>query len=92
MSTREEALARALAAFENINASKTVVVGSQASKAARVHSAAKEAGVTIVHTVTNRLGAILPIGMTANKLAKVVEANREIIEGFKNGNQENLKL
>lgn len=98
MSTREEALARALAAFESLVSQKSGLPKKQSDETvdglwpATKKYLAKEAGMVIVHTETNKLGAILPVGMTANKMAKIVEANKQAIEEFKTSNKENLKL
>jgi hypothetical protein len=53
----------------------------------------KDAEVTIYHTPTGRLGAILPVGMTLVKFAKVCDKCADAIEQFKNSVEENkLKL
>lgn len=91
MSDKGEALTRAFAAFNKINAAKSFkTLGAAIEKFKYIKT--KESGIIIVRTHDNKLEAIIPTGMTANKMTKVVEANKLLIEEFKTSNKENLKL
>mgnify|MGYP006893397381 CR=1 FL=1 len=49
-------------------------------------------GVTVFHTESGKLGAVLPIGMSAVKLGTVCEKCKEQIEEFKTSNEQLLKI
>jgi len=49
-------------------------------------------GVTVVRNESGKLGAILPVGMSAVKLGSIVTKCEDKIEEFKNNNEQKLKL
>lgn len=96
MNNRDKILENALKKYEELIASKTSNINKsvrtvKASECSTVNKC-KEAGITI-HHITNRLGAILPSGMSGSRFTNICEKRKADIEEFKlNNEQKFLKI
>ena len=71
---------------------KTTIVKRETKSVARAKSN-KDAGVIVYHAESGKLSAVIPVGMTANKLGNVVAKSIEKLDEFRNDfDQKILKL
>lgn len=82
-------LSKVTALYNKINAEK--LEKQQLKKLEKIAKSGKK-GFTVFKTESNKLGVVLPDGITANGLNRFAVKNAETLEDFKNSVDKTIKL